>query len=60
MSKKIYPVISITVSTGAETATVKNIFEHIFMRSIITSAIIENHSYQRFPCVEMSARDGKT
>jgi phosphoribulokinase len=36
MSKKIHPVISITGSFGAETATVKNIFEHIFMRSIIT------------------------
>jgi phosphoribulokinase len=59
MSKKIHPVISITGSSGAGTATVKNTFEHIFMRSIITSAIIGDHSYQHFPCIEMNARDDK-
>ena len=59
MSKKIHPVISITGSSGAGTATVKNTFEHIFMCSIITSSIIEDHSYQHFSRVEMNVRDDK-
>ena len=47
MSQK-YPILAVTGSSGAGTSTVKSAFEHIFIREMITPAIIEGDSFHRF------------
>lgn len=52
MSEK-HPVVAVTGSSGAGTTTVKNAFEHIFLRENINPAVIEGDSYHRYDRVEM-------
>ena len=47
MSSK-HPVVAVTGSSGAGTTTVKNAFEHIFLRENINAGIIEGDSYHRY------------
>ncbi|MFK5893127.1 MAG: phosphoribulokinase [Pseudomonadota bacterium] len=47
MSAK-HPVVAVTGSSGAGTTTVKNAFEHIFLRENINPGIIEGDSYHRY------------
>jgi phosphoribulokinase len=52
MSKK-HPIVAVTGSSGAGTTTVKNAFEHIFLREGITPVVIEGDSFHRYNRVEM-------
>lgn len=52
MSKK-YPIIAVTGSSGAGTSTVKDAFEHVFLREEINPAVIEGDSFHRYNRVEM-------
>jgi len=52
MSTK-HPIVAVTGSSGAGTTTVKNAFEHIFLREEINPAIIEGDSYHRYDRKEM-------
>jgi phosphoribulokinase len=47
MSAK-HPVVAVTGSSGAGTTTVKNAFEHIFLREHINPLIIEGDSFHRY------------
>ncbi|MFK5984946.1 MAG: phosphoribulokinase [Pseudomonadota bacterium] len=47
MSEK-HPIVAVTGSSGAGTTTVKNAFEHIFLRENIIPGIIEGDSYHRY------------
>lgn len=47
MSEK-HPIVAVTGSSGAGTTTVKNAFEHIFLRENINPGIIEGDSYHRY------------
>ncbi len=65
MSKK-HPIIAVTGSSGAGTSTVKQAFEHIFIREGINPVVIEGdsfHTYNRLEMREAIARadaEGKT
>jgi phosphoribulokinase len=52
MSEK-HPVIAVTGSSGAGTTTVKNAFEHIFIRESIKPVVVEGDSYHRYNRAEM-------
>ncbi|MHA1598944.1 MAG: phosphoribulokinase [Alphaproteobacteria bacterium] len=52
MSKK-HPIIAVTGSSGAGTSTVKDAFEHVFLREDINPAVIEGDSFHRFNRAEM-------
>ncbi len=52
MSKK-YPVIAITGSSGAGTSTVRESFQHIFIRDNINANIIEGDAFHRHERDEM-------
>jgi phosphoribulokinase len=52
MSQK-HPVIAVTGSSGADTSTVKNSFEHIFFREKLTAAVVEGDSFHRYDRDEM-------
>ena len=52
MSKK-HPIIAVTGSSGAGTSTVKDAFEHVFLRQGIKPAVIEGDSFHRYNRVEM-------
>lgn len=43
-----HPVIAVTGSSGAGTSTVKKIFENIFRREGVKSAVIEGDSFHRY------------
>ena len=43
-----HPVVAVTGSSGAGTTTVKNAFEHIFLRENIKPGVIEGDSYHRY------------
>lgn len=43
-----HPIVAVTGSSGAGTTTVKNAFEHIFLREEINPAVIEGDSYHRY------------
>ncbi len=43
-----YPIVAVTGSSGAGTTTVKNAFEHIFLRENISPGIIEGDSYHLY------------
>jgi phosphoribulokinase len=58
MSAK-HPVVAVTGSSGAGTTTVKNAFEHIFIRENINPAIIEGDSYHRYDRVTMKEMTNK-
>ena len=47
MSKK-HPIIAVTGSSGAGTTTVKQAFEHIFLREGVNPVVIEGDSYHKF------------
>ena len=55
MSAK-HPVIAVTGSSGAGTTTVKNAFEHIFLREKIKPLVVEGDSYHKFDRAEMKAQ----
>ncbi|GAC1534874.1 MAG: phosphoribulokinase [Candidatus Velthaea sp.] len=50
-----HPIIAITGSSGAGTTTVKAVFEQIFRREKITSAVIEGDAFHRYDRTEMRA-----
>jgi phosphoribulokinase len=52
MSKK-HPIVAVTGSSGAGTTTVKNAFEHIFLREGISPVVIEGDSFHRYNREEM-------
>lgn len=52
MSQK-YPIIVVTGSSGAGTSTVKNAFEHIFIREGINPVVIEGDSFHRYNRAQM-------
>ncbi len=52
MSKK-HPIVAVTGSSGAGTTTVKNAFEHIFIREGINPVVIEGDSFHRYNRAEM-------
>jgi phosphoribulokinase len=52
MSQK-HPIVVVTGSSGAGTSTVKNAFEHIFIREGINPVVIEGDSFHRYNRVEM-------
>ncbi|MGI8740337.1 MAG: phosphoribulokinase [Gammaproteobacteria bacterium] len=52
MSKK-HPIVAVTGSSGAGTSTVKNAFEHIFLREGINPVVIEGDSFHRYTRIEM-------
>jgi phosphoribulokinase len=52
MSKK-HPIVAVTGSSGAGTTTVKNAFEHIFLREGISPMVIEGDSFHRYNRTEM-------
>ncbi|NQV46932.1 MAG: phosphoribulokinase [Rhodospirillaceae bacterium] len=52
MSKK-HPIIAVTGSSGAGTSTVKDAFEHVFLREKINPAVIEGDSFHRYNRAEM-------
>ena len=47
MSKK-HPIIAVTGSSGAGTTTVKQAFEHIFLREGVNPVVIEGDSYHKY------------
>ncbi len=47
MSKK-HPIISITGSSGAGTSTVKDTFEHIYIRENVSACFIEGDAFHRY------------
>jgi phosphoribulokinase len=51
----IYPIISVTGSSGAGTTSVKRTFEQIFRRENITAAFIEGDAFHRYDRDEMQA-----
>ena len=51
-----HPIIAVTGSSGAGTSSVKNAFEHIFLREAIKPAIIEGDSYHRYDRAQMQAK----
>ncbi len=55
MSKK-YPIIAVTGSSGAGTTSVKNAFNEIFRREMITPAMVEGDSFHRYERTEMKER----
>ena len=65
MSKK-HPIIAVTGSSGAGTTTVKQAFEHIFLREGLNPAVIEGDSFHSFDRAAMkiamqeAEEDGKT
>lgn len=52
MSKK-HPLIVVTGSSGAGTSTVKQAFQHIFIREGLKAVVIEGDSYHKYNRVEM-------
>ena len=50
-----HPVIAVTGSSGAGTTTVKDAFQHIFIREKLTPAVVEGDSFHRYNRVEMKA-----
>jgi len=58
MSKK-HPIVAVTGSSGAGTATVKRAFEHILLRDGFDAAIIEGDSFHRYDRAEMKAEMAK-
>lgn len=50
-----HPVIAVTGSSGAGTTTVKDAFQHIFIREKLTPAVIEGDSFHRYNRQEMKA-----
>jgi len=52
VSKK-HPIIAVTGSSGAGTSTVKDAFEHVFLREKIQPAVIEGDSFHRYNRAEM-------
>ena len=52
MSTK-HPIISVVGSSGAGTSTVKDTFEKIFLREIVSAAMIEGDAFHKFNRVEM-------
>lgn len=54
MSSK-HPVIAVTGSSGAGTTTVKDAFQHIFIREHLTPAVVEGDSFHRYNRQEMKA-----
>jgi phosphoribulokinase len=52
MSQK-HPIVVVTGSSGAGTSTVKNAFEHIFIREGIKPVVIEGDSFHRYNRAEM-------
>ncbi|MBT5013844.1 MAG: phosphoribulokinase [Rhodospirillaceae bacterium] len=52
MSTK-HPIIAVTGSSGAGTSTVKDAFEHVFLRESINPAVIEGDSFHRYNRAEM-------
>ncbi len=52
MSKK-HPIIAVTGSSGAGTSTVKDAFEHVFLREGVNPAVIEGDSFHRYNRAEM-------
>jgi phosphoribulokinase len=50
-----HPVIAVTGSSGAGTTTVKDAFQHIFIREKLTPAVIEGDSFHRYNRLEMKA-----
>ena len=51
-----HPIIAVTGSSGAGTATVMNSFAHIFRREGIRPQVIEGDSFHRYDRVEMRER----
>ena len=47
MSRK-HPIIAVTGSSGAGTTTVKQAFEHIFLREGVNPVVIEGDSYHKY------------
>lgn len=56
MTKKKYPVVAITGSSGAGTSTVKTAFEHVMFRENIRTVFIEGDSFHRYDREEMKKR----
>lgn len=52
MSRK-HPILAVTGSSGAGTSTVKQSFEHIFLREGVNATIIEGDSFHRYTRQEM-------
>ncbi|MGI9302085.1 MAG: phosphoribulokinase [Gammaproteobacteria bacterium] len=52
MSRK-HPIVAVTGSSGAGTTTVKQAFDHIFLRERITPAVVEGDSFHRYDRSEM-------
>lgn len=50
-----HPVIAVTGSSGAGTTTVKDAFQHIFIREKLTPAVVEGDSFHRYNRQEMKA-----
>ncbi|MFA7241891.1 MAG: phosphoribulokinase [Sulfuricellaceae bacterium] len=50
-----HPVIAVTGSSGAGTTTVKDAFQHIFIREHLVPAVVEGDSFHRYNRVEMKA-----
>ena len=50
-----HPVIAVTGSSGAGTTTVKDAFQHIFIREHLTPAVVEGDSFHRYNRQEMKA-----
>jgi phosphoribulokinase len=48
-----HPIIAVTGSSGAGTSTVKDAFEHVFLRESINPAVIEGDSFHRYNRAEM-------
>ena len=58
MSKK-HPLIVVTGSSGAGTSTVKQAFQHIFIREGLKAVVIEGDSYHKYNRVEMRKKKKK-
>ena len=55
----MYPIISVTGSSGAGTSSVKATFEQIFRREGVNAAYIEGDAFHRFDRLEMKAEMAK-
>ncbi|MCW8890888.1 MAG: phosphoribulokinase [Sedimenticola sp.] len=53
MSKRDFPVVAVTGSSGAGTSTVREAFSHIFYREGIQALMVEGDSYHRYTRSDM-------
>ncbi|MCW8944614.1 MAG: phosphoribulokinase [Sedimenticola sp.] len=53
MSKRVFPIIAVTGSSGAGTSTVRDAFSHIFYREGIQALLVEGDSYHRYTRSDM-------